>query len=93
MCFTGSCFGTGSLGSASGIQLVKRAGTSGREERELHPVWSIPIGDIKELKKIGGLGWKAKLVVGELTKDTTRSRDLASDTVLVPGWHGKQYGF
>jgi hypothetical protein len=39
-------------------------GVSGREERELHPVWSVPIGDIKELKKIGGLGWKAKLVVG-----------------------------
>ena len=29
-------------------------GTSGREERDLHPIWSIPIGDIKELKKIGG---------------------------------------
>ena len=39
-------------------------GATGREERELHPVWSVPIGDIKELKKIGGLGWKAKLVVG-----------------------------
>ncbi|KAI0449934.1 hypothetical protein F5B21DRAFT_492764 [Xylaria acuta] len=31
---------------------------------ELHPRWSIAIGDIKELKKIGGYGWKAKLVVG-----------------------------
>ncbi|TRX90568.1 hypothetical protein FHL15_008541 [Xylaria flabelliformis] len=31
---------------------------------ELHPKWSIAIGDIKELKKIGGYGWKAKLVVG-----------------------------
>ncbi|KAI0445199.1 hypothetical protein F4803DRAFT_508901 [Xylaria telfairii] len=30
----------------------------------LHPRWSIAIGDIKELKKIGGYGWKAKLVVG-----------------------------
>jgi hypothetical protein len=39
-------------------------GSSGKEERELHPVWSVPIGDIKELKKVGGLGWKAKLVVG-----------------------------
>ncbi|KAI8948166.1 hypothetical protein F4801DRAFT_471478 [Xylaria longipes] len=33
-------------------------------EAELHPSWSIAIGDIKELKKIGGYGWKAKLVVG-----------------------------
>ncbi|OCK83359.1 hypothetical protein K432DRAFT_432934 [Lepidopterella palustris CBS 459.81] len=34
------------------------------EREDLHPVWSIPIGDIKEMKKIGGYGWKAKLVVG-----------------------------
>jgi hypothetical protein len=49
------------------FSMDKKIGTdsvSGREERELHPVWSVPIGDIKELKKIGGLGWKAKLVVG-----------------------------
>ncbi|KAI0425745.1 hypothetical protein F5Y09DRAFT_334701 [Xylaria sp. FL1042] len=37
----------------------------GDEQREeLNPRWSIAIGDIKELKKIGGYGWKAKLVVG-----------------------------
>ncbi|KAK3114179.1 profilin, required for normal timing of actin polymerization in response to thermal stress [Teratosphaeriaceae sp. CCFEE 6253] len=29
-----------------------------------HPIWSIAIADIKEVKKVGGLGWKAKLVVG-----------------------------
>jgi hypothetical protein len=34
------------------------------KEEELHPRWSVAIGDIKELKKIGGYGWKAKLVVG-----------------------------
>jgi len=39
--------------------------TVGSMEREdLHALWSIPVGDIKELKKIGGFGWKAKLVVG-----------------------------
>lgn len=27
-------------------------------------MWSIAIADIAELKKVGGLGWKAKLVVG-----------------------------
>ncbi|KAI0803485.1 hypothetical protein GGR55DRAFT_700028 [Xylaria sp. FL0064] len=36
----------------------------GEQKEELNPVWSIAIGDIKELKKIGGYGWKAKLVVG-----------------------------
>lgn len=30
----------------------------------VHPRWSIPIGDIRELKKVGGFGWKTKLVVG-----------------------------
>lgn len=33
------------------------------EREDLHPQWSIAISDIKELKKIGGYGWKAKLVV------------------------------
>ena len=28
------------------------------------PAWSISVGDIRELKKAGGLGWKAKLIVG-----------------------------
>jgi hypothetical protein len=28
------------------------------------PLFSIAIADIKELRKVGGLGWKAKLVVG-----------------------------
>ena len=46
--------------------LDKDVGSQGTEDREdqLHPVWSIAIADIKELKKVGGLGWKAKLVVG-----------------------------
>lgn len=36
----------------------------GSQEREdLHPSWSIAIGDIAELKKFGGYGWKTKLVV------------------------------
>ena len=32
--------------------------------------FSIPIQDIRELKKIGGLGWKAKIVVGWATGKT-----------------------
>lgn len=42
---------------------IAEKGTLGREE-ELYPVWSVAITDIKEIKKVGGLGWKAKLVVG-----------------------------
>jgi hypothetical protein len=33
---------------------------------EFDPKFSIQIEDIKELKKLGGLGWKTKLVVGGL---------------------------
>lgn len=43
---------------------IKKEGTMNKTDEELHPVWSVAIADIKELKKIGGLGWKAKLVVG-----------------------------
>ncbi|KAH6363630.1 hypothetical protein HBI34_169780 [Parastagonospora nodorum] len=41
---------------------IERIGTADRED--LHPLWSIPVGDIKEMRKVGGYGWKAKLVVG-----------------------------
>lgn len=41
---------------------IEKIGTVERED--LHPKWSVPIGDIRELKKIGGYGWKAKLVIG-----------------------------
>ncbi|KAK3386185.1 hypothetical protein B0H63DRAFT_415410 [Podospora didyma] len=36
----------------------------GELREDLHPLWSIAIADIAELKKIGGYGWKAKLIVG-----------------------------
>jgi hypothetical protein len=35
-----------------------------RDREDLHPLWSMPVGDISELRKVGGFGWKAKLVVG-----------------------------
>ncbi|KAK3076406.1 hypothetical protein LTS18_013122, partial [Coniosporium uncinatum] len=41
---------------------IEKIGSMERED--LHPIWSIPVGDIRELKKVGGFGWKAKLVVG-----------------------------
>jgi hypothetical protein len=46
----------------SGDSSIEKIGSQGRED--LHANWSIPVSDIKELKKIGGYGWKAKLVVG-----------------------------
>ncbi|KAK4570539.1 profilin, required for normal timing of actin polymerization in response to thermal stress [Recurvomyces mirabilis] len=49
------------------FSLDKNIATEGTEDRgdaELHPVWSIAVADVKEVKKVGGLGWKAKLVVG-----------------------------
>ncbi|KAF2712250.1 hypothetical protein K504DRAFT_464328 [Pleomassaria siparia CBS 279.74] len=41
---------------------IEKVGTLERED--LHPLWSIPVGEISELKKEGGYGWKAKLVIG-----------------------------
>jgi hypothetical protein len=41
---------------------IEKVGTAERED--LHPLWSIPIGDIEEIKKVGGFGWKAKMIVG-----------------------------
>lgn len=39
------------------------SGGSG-EGLDVEPLWTVPVGDITELRKIGGLGWKSKLVVG-----------------------------
>ncbi|KAF9631644.1 hypothetical protein BFW01_g2506 [Lasiodiplodia theobromae] len=36
----------------------------GAEEDGVHPAWSVPVAEIRELKKVGGYGWKTKLVVG-----------------------------
>lgn len=63
----------------------------GSQEREdLHPKWSIAVADIVELRKFGGYGWKAKLVVGwalerEVTDGleiTTREGDKIRITAL-----------
>ncbi|KAJ7756935.1 hypothetical protein B0H16DRAFT_1537466 [Mycena metata] len=39
-------------------------GSSARGESDLNPIWSIAVGDIAEIRKVGGFGWKARLVVG-----------------------------
>jgi hypothetical protein len=41
---------------------IEKIGSAERED--LHPLWTIPVGEIKEMRKVGGYGWKAKLIVG-----------------------------
>lgn len=41
---------------------IEKVGSQGKED--LHPAWNVPVDEIRELKKLGGYGWKAKLVVG-----------------------------
>ena len=43
---------------------VAKTGSLDKDTTDLHPIWTVAVADIKELKKVGGLGWKAKLVVG-----------------------------
>ncbi|KAL9638361.1 MAG: hypothetical protein Q9164_001593 [Protoblastenia rupestris] len=43
---------------------------TGQEPEKAGAKWSLPIEDITELKKVGGLGWKAKIVVGWATGKT-----------------------
>ncbi|KAI9760589.1 MAG: hypothetical protein M4579_001558 [Chaenotheca gracillima] len=51
------------------------------------PVWTVPIKDIKELKKVGGLGWKAKIVVG-----WAMSREVA-DGIQIVDRKGEEHTF
>ncbi|KAI1458592.1 hypothetical protein F4805DRAFT_118648 [Annulohypoxylon moriforme] len=48
--------------SFSTNQTIEKIGSEERED--LHPLWTIAIGDIAEIKKVGGYGWKAKIIVG-----------------------------
>ncbi|KAL5316499.1 hypothetical protein ACEPPN_015547 [Leptodophora sp. 'Broadleaf-Isolate-01'] len=48
------------------------------EKEDADPVFSIAIADIQEIKKVGGLGWKTRLVVGWAT-----SRDIADGILIV----------
>ncbi|KAL9101654.1 MAG: hypothetical protein Q9163_003110 [Psora crenata] len=43
---------------------------TGQEPEKAGAKWSVPVHDIKELKKVGGLGWKSKIVVGWATGKT-----------------------
>ncbi|KZS97170.1 hypothetical protein SISNIDRAFT_449932 [Sistotremastrum niveocremeum HHB9708] len=49
-----------------------------KEDKNINPVFSIAIPDIQEIKKVGGFGWKAKLVVGWAT-----AREIVDGIVIV----------
>ncbi|RYO96734.1 hypothetical protein DL765_011504 [Monosporascus sp. GIB2] len=70
---------------ASKEKRIQKHGDDG--ESEVHPVWSIPIADIAELKKIGGYGWKGKLVVswslGREINDGLEITDRHGNTVRI----------
>lgn len=47
-----------------GFSVKESKGLDGLDENEqVDPAWSVAVADIAELKKVGGYGWKAKLVV------------------------------
>ncbi|KAH7314114.1 hypothetical protein BKA65DRAFT_600161 [Rhexocercosporidium sp. MPI-PUGE-AT-0058] len=48
------------------------------EKGDINPVFSVAIADIQEIKKVGGLGWKTRLVVGWAT-----SRDIADGILII----------
>ncbi len=53
--------------------------------KDVNPVWSVAIADIKELKKIGGLGYGGKMVVSWAT-----GREIA-DGLLIIDKAGREY--
>lgn len=63
-----------SISTTGSVPIVSFSRTSSdSQENPEHPenaVFSIPIQDIAELKKVGGLGWKAKIAVGWATNRT-----------------------
>lgn len=52
----------------------------GDEEKEqVNPEWSVAVADIAELRKVGGYGWKTKLVVGwSLGKDINDGMEIVT---------------
>ena len=65
----------------------KSSDGTGLEPESADTKFSIPIQDIRELKKVGGLGWKAKIVVGWATGKTVADgleiTDRKGDTYKV----------
>lgn len=52
------------------ISFSREASDGSGDAENKKAAFSVPVQDIRELKKIGGLGWKAKIVVGWATGRT-----------------------
>jgi len=50
-----------------------------------HIQWAVPIRDITELKKVGGLGWKGRILVGWATDREVK------DSIIIVDRAGKEY--
>jgi hypothetical protein len=55
---------------------IEKIGSADRED--MHPSWTLPVGEIMEMKKVGGFGWKAKLVVG-----WAMGREVADGLIII----------
>ena len=64
---------------------TKSSDGTGLLEENTSTKFSVPIQDIRELKKVGGLGWKAKIVVGWATGKTV------ADGLEIVDKHGNNY--
>lgn len=54
---------------------------SNMDEGHVHPAWTIAMADIVELRKVGGYGWKAKLVVGwAMNKEIADGLEMVTTT-------------
>ncbi|KAJ7358206.1 hypothetical protein DFH08DRAFT_671305, partial [Mycena albidolilacea] len=63
---------------------ISSLGSSARAESDLNPIWSIAVGDIKEIRKVGELGWKARLVVGwALDRETADGLEIVTRGEVV----------
>ncbi|ROT38134.1 hypothetical protein SODALDRAFT_333903 [Sodiomyces alkalinus F11] len=56
------------------------------ELEDVNPAWSVTIGDIEELQKVGGLGWKSKIVVGWAT-----NREIADGLIIRDKMGGERH--
>ncbi|OBR03333.1 hypothetical protein CH63R_12460 [Colletotrichum higginsianum IMI 349063] len=52
---------------------------------DLNPTWTVSVGDIAQIRKMGGLGWKSKIFVGWAT-----DREIA-DGLIVTDTMGKEH--
>jgi hypothetical protein len=55
---------TGVESKEGGPKLSFTTSLKSLDGKELDPVWMLDIPDIREVRKVSGLGWKGKLVVG-----------------------------